>query len=143
MPAPPAAVASSSIAATMRGAGSRGDARHHAERFGQERIADQDRRALPVHLVARRPPAAEVVVVHRRQVVVDQRIGVDELERARERQGAGRRHARDLAGREREDRADPLAAGEQAVAERLAELRARGRQQATERPLASRRRSSR
>jgi hypothetical protein len=30
--------------------------------------------------VRRRPAAAQVVVVHRRQVVVDQRVGVDELE---------------------------------------------------------------
>src|ERR1700730_2454625 len=36
--------------------------------------------------VARGLPAAQIVVVHRRQVIVDQRVGVDQLDRARQRQ---------------------------------------------------------
>ena len=72
------------------------------------------------------PPAAQLVVVHRRQVVVDQRVGVDQLDRGRggqHRLGLGAGRAR---GGQREHRADPLAPGEQRVAHRLVEPGGRG-----------------
>ena len=67
-------------------------------------------------------PAAQIVVVHRRQVVVDQRIGVDHLHRA------GRRHRRlggaptGLGRHQHQHRPQPLARGQQAVANRLPKL---------------------
>ena len=54
-----------------------------AERVGQERVPGEDRHRLAEDLVAREPPAAVVVVVHGGQVVVDQRVGVDQLEGSR------------------------------------------------------------
>ena len=56
-------------------------------------VAGQDGHGLAEHLVAGGAAAAVVVVVHRGQVVVDQRVGVDQLERA----GGG--HARRPSGR--------------------------------------------
>ena len=44
--------------------------------------------------VAGRLPAAQLVVVHRRQVVVDQRVGVDQLDRPRQRQHLAAARAR-------------------------------------------------
>ena len=56
------------------------------ERLGVERVAGEDRDVLAERLVAGRAAATQVVVVHRRQVVVDQRVGVDQLDRRGERQ---------------------------------------------------------
>ena len=47
----------------------------------QQRVAGEDRRRLVEGLVDRRPAAAEVVVVHRRQVVMDEAVGMDAFER--------------------------------------------------------------
>ena len=54
-----------------------------ADRLGEQAVAGEDRDVLAVDDVRGRPAAAQLVVVHRRQVVVDQRIGVDELDRRR------------------------------------------------------------
>ena len=67
-----------------------GDARHRLVREQVEgehlqRVAGEDRRRLVERPVRRRPAATQVVVVHRGQVVVDERIGVDQLD------GGGRR----------------------------------------------------
>ena len=64
------------------------------ERQRQQRVAGQDRGRLAEHLVVARPPAPEVVVVHRRQIVVDQRVAVDQLDRR-----AGEQHVVVDAGR--------------------------------------------
>ena len=64
------------------------------ERLGVEPVAGQDRDVLAVDLVVRRAAAAQVVVVHRREVVVDERVGVDELDRGGEREDARRRPGR-------------------------------------------------
>ncbi len=61
-------------------------ARHHLERQRQEPVARQDRRGLVKRPVTGRPAAPQVVVVHRRQVVVNQRISVNHLERTGRRQ---------------------------------------------------------
>ena len=47
----------------------------------QEAVARQNRGRLVKGLVAGRPAAPQIVVVHRRQIVVDERIGVDHLDR--------------------------------------------------------------
>ena len=110
-------------------------ARQQAERLGLQAVAGENRHALAVHDVRRRPPAPQIVVVHRRQIVVNQRIGVDHLDRARRRhrrvarRGFGRadrlRHA--FGAREHQQRAQPLAAAEQAVAHRVGDDRRRRR----------------
>ena len=51
------------------------------EGLGEEAVAGEDRDVLAEGHVARRLAAAQRVVVDRRQVVMDQRVGVDELER--------------------------------------------------------------
>src|SRR3954452_7515218 len=68
-----------------------------------------------------RRAAAQVVVVHRGQVVVDERVGVDELDRRREREHRFGIHADCAGGGKREHRPDPLAAREQRIAHRLLE----------------------
>ncbi len=47
---------------------------------GLQGVTDQDGRGLVIGLVAGGATAAQFVVVHRRQVVVHQRIGVDQLD---------------------------------------------------------------
>ena len=64
----------------------------HLERQRVQAIAGQDRGRLVERLVHGRLAAAQVVVVHRRQIVVDQRIDVDRLDR-------GARRARRSRGR--------------------------------------------
>ena len=94
-----------------------------AERLREEAVAGQDGHVFSEGDVAGGPAAAQRVVVDRRQVVVDERVGVDELERGGGRQHGGRIGAAASRGRERQDRPDPLAAGEQRVAHRLGEPR--------------------
>ena len=59
-----------------------GCARQQLERQRLQRVAGEDRGRLVEGLVAGRAAAAQVVVVHRRQVVVDQAIAVDQLDGA-------------------------------------------------------------
>ena len=55
-------------------------AQREPKRLGQERVAGQDGDALPEANVGARLPAAQIVVVERRQVVVHEAERVDELE---------------------------------------------------------------
>ena len=63
--------------------------------------------------------AAEIVVVHRRQIVVNERVGVDALDSAGEGHGVGFLSAAGRCRREQNGGAHPLAAGEERVAHRL------------------------
>ena len=65
--------------------------------------------------------AAQIVVVHRRQVVVDQRHGVHHLEGHRRWHGQGAVAACQLTGRQAEDRPQPLATSQQRITHRLAQ----------------------
>ena len=82
-------------------------------------VAHQNRRGLIVGLVTRRPAAAQIVVIHCRQIIVHERIDVHELD------GAGRGlyllfgQSHGVRGGEQQGRAHPLAAAEHAVAHRL------------------------
>ena len=58
------------------------------DRLGEEAVAGEDRDVLAELDVRGRLAAAQLVVVHRRQVVVDQRVGVDQLDRRGGRQEA-------------------------------------------------------
>ncbi len=95
MPAVPLASASVAIRLHARGGVGRraGVAREDAERQHLQRVAGQDGGGLVERAMTGRPAAAQVVVVHRRQVVVHQRVGVDQLD------GAGRAHRRARAAR--------------------------------------------
>src|SRR5215218_2656542 len=71
--------------------------------------------------MCRRAATPLVVVVERREVVVDEREGVDELERRRGRQGALHVASGRLGGGEAEHRPNPLAAALERIAHGLAE----------------------
>jgi hypothetical protein len=98
-----------------------------AEGLGEQAVAGENRHALAELHVRRRSPAPHRVVVHRRQIVVDERVGVDQLDgtRGRERQpvrfGVAGRHR--FCRRQSEQRPQPLPAGLQAVAQRDVEHR--------------------
>jgi hypothetical protein len=86
-PTVPAAVESSAIMrvfARIR----RVELRKHLECEGEQRIARENRHGVAEDLVVGELAAAVVVVIERRQIVVNQRVGVDELERAGRRDGA-------------------------------------------------------
>ncbi len=89
----------------------------------QQGIARQNRRRLVELLVTRGPAAAQVVVIHRRQIVVDQRIGMDHFDRTRGGHGRFDVASAGLRRQQHEHRTQPLAWGQKAVAHRLAEPR--------------------
>ena len=61
----------------------------HLERTALQRVAGQDRGRLVKRLMCAGFAAPQVVVVHRRQIVMHQRIGVHHLHRGRNPGGAG------------------------------------------------------
>ncbi len=118
-----------------RGVVRRGRPGHHAERLGEQTVAREDGQTVAEDDVGRRPAAAQRVVVHRRQVVVHEGVGMDQLDGAGERQdevpgraGVGRRvrcvsRVHGVSGGQRQDRAEPLAARGHAVSHRLGDQR--------------------
>ena len=85
------------------------------ERHRQQRVAGQDRHRFAIDLVIRRLPAPEVVVVHRRQVVVNERVGMDQFQRAGDRHQSRRGLTHRFCRGNRQDRADPLSARHETV----------------------------
>ncbi len=86
---------------------------------GQKGIAGEDRRGLVKGLVRRRPPPAQVVIVHGREIVMDERIAVDAFQRRARPQ---RLLSRDIeqAGRlDQQERPQPLARAQGRVAHGL------------------------
>jgi hypothetical protein len=57
-------------------------ARHQRERLRQQTVSRQNRQRFTGDDMQRRLPPTQRVVVHRRQIVVDQRIRMNELDRA-------------------------------------------------------------
>ena len=97
---------------------------------GEHRLGDAE---ADVH---GRLAAAQDVVVHARQVVVDERIGVDQLDRAGRAQRRRALAVHGVGGGQHEQRPQPLAAVEDGVAHRLAEAGRRvGRNAGVERRL--------
>ena len=90
-------------------------AQYGSEGLRLQRIPRQHGRALAKHLVVGGLAAAQVVVVHARQVVVYQRIGVQHLHRAGHGQGLFRLQAVQAREFQHQHRAYALAAGRQAV----------------------------
>ena len=89
------------------------------KRLRQQRVARQHGDAFAENFVVGGLAAAEIVVVHRRQIVVDERVGVDALDGAGERHGVGFAAAAGGGGREAKRRAHPFAAGKERVAHGL------------------------
>ena len=85
------------------------------ERVGQQGVAGQDGQGLAVNLVAGRAAPAQRVVVHGRQVVVNERVGMQHLYGAGRRQDVRGSAAEDLVGSAHQQRAQALAAGRQRV----------------------------
>ncbi len=84
MPHVPLASASSSISCKRiaGAAGSAGSSRQHLERQRLQCVAHEERGRLVIGLVAGRSTAAQVIIVHRRQIVVHQRVRMYELDGA-------------------------------------------------------------
>ena len=98
-----------------RGIGMHVSARHGVEGEREQRVAGQDRGRLVEGLVHRRPPAPQIVVVHGRQVVVHQRITMDEFERAAGVQRAGAADAEQRRALHHQKRPQAFAAAERAM----------------------------
>ena len=60
----------------------------NGEGLGQQGITGEDCYPLPEHFVRSGFAATEVVVVHARKVIMDERIGMDHFHRARRRKGS-------------------------------------------------------
>ena len=81
----------------------------------QERVAGKNGSRFAELHMASGDSAAQVVVIHCGQIVVDERIGVDHLDRTRRGHRRLDRSAGRLARQQRQQGAQPLAAGQQAI----------------------------
>ena len=99
--------------------------RQHLECVRQQRVARERRDRFAINLVISRPSATHIVVVHARQVVVNQRVCVNHLDCARESHRGFDLTAYRLARRQREHRPQALAAREERIAHRLMQARSR------------------
>ena len=95
--------------------------REHFECERLQRVADQHGHAFAVDFVASRTAAAQVVVVHGRQVVVHETVGMDDLDGRRRGIERLERRAERSARRIDEHRTQSFAAAEHAVAHRFAQ----------------------
>src|ERR1700733_12837956 len=89
------------------------------KRQRQQRITRQNRHRFAEHFVVRWLPAAQIVVIQRRQVIMDQRIGVNKFQRAADLHRAAlvsRKHPRRFHA---QNRPDPFPARKHTVAHRL------------------------
>ena len=95
----------------------------HLEGSGQQAVAGEHRGRLVEFLVAGRAAAAQIAVVHRRQIVMDERIGVDHLDRRRHLQRATPRNTEQPRARQHEKRPQPFARRQRRVAHRFVDPR--------------------
>src|SRR5947209_2380113 len=93
------------------------------ECIGEQSVAGEDRRRLVEGTVRRRTAAAEIVVIHGGEIVVDERIAVDHLERRAGTQRALVLRAEESRRLDHQERPQPFAAAERRVAHRLEEAR--------------------
>ena len=87
----------------------------HLERHRQQPVAGKDCGGFVELFVAGRPAAPQVAVVHRRQVIVDQRIGMNHLDRRRDLQGAAPDHPEQPRSGEHQQRPQPLAGSQRRI----------------------------
>ena len=90
------------------------------------RVAGEDRRRLVEGAMDARLAAAQVVVVHRRQVVVNERVAMQELDRGAGLHDSGVVAAEEAGGLDDEERPQALAAGERRVPHRRHQPRRAG-----------------
>ncbi len=93
--------------------------REHIEGLGLQGIAGENGGGLVEGAVAGGAAAAQVVIVHGRQIVMHQRVGVDEFHRAGRDIETPRRRADGRAGGVYQERAHTLAATEHRIAHGL------------------------
>ena len=91
-----------------------------------ERVAGEDRRRLVEGAMDARLAAAQVVVVHRRQIVVDERVAMQELDRGAGLHNSGVVALEEAGGLDDEERPQALAAGERRVPHRRHQPRRAG-----------------
>ena len=77
--------------------------RHHLKGTGQQCVTGKDRNSFAVDLVVCGASTPQVVVIHGRKVVMDQRHGVNHLQRHCRWHGLGSIPTRQLAGGQAED----------------------------------------
>ena len=94
----------------------------HLKGGRHQRVRSQQRHRLPKLLMAAGAAAAEIVIVHAGQVVMDQGIAMQHLQRTGIVQRRILRAAPECAGGQRQNGADPLAAPQKAVPCRCADL---------------------
>ena len=85
----------------------------------QQRVAGEDRGGIVESLVQGRPAAAQIAVVHRRQVVMNQRIAVDAFERGAGQQRGFARNAEHGRALDHQERPQPFSAAEARIAHRV------------------------
>ena len=78
----------------------------------QQRVAGEDRGGVVIGFVQGRAAAAQVGIVHRRQIVMDQRVAVDAFQRGADQQRGFARDAEHRGALDRQERPQPLAAAE-------------------------------
>ncbi len=96
--------------------------RQKGEGLGQERIPDQDGDGLAEDLMTRGATASEIIVVHGREVVVNQRVRMDVLEGAGDGQDIFRTPSHRLGGGDGQDRPQSLPACEEAIVHGLVQF---------------------
>jgi len=95
------------------------DSGHGGKSLRQQAVARQHRHGLPIDLVVGRAAAAEIVIVHTREVIVDQRVGVDTFDGAGPGQSVRLPTACGPCRGEAKDRSEAFSAGQEAVAHGL------------------------
>ena len=100
--------------------------RDHGECLGQQRVAGQHGDAFAKDFMVRGFAATQIVVVHAGQVVVDERVGMDALDRAGQGHGGRGLAADGFARGEAEDGPNAFPARKNRVAHRLVDRGRRG-----------------
>ena len=100
--------------------------REHRKGERLQRIAGQDRGGLIKGAMAGRAAAAQVIVIHRRQIIVNQAVGMDQFDCGGRCVESLERRPEGLAGDIDKQRAQAFAAAQDAVAHRLAQALSSG-----------------
>jgi hypothetical protein len=89
------------------------------EGLGEKGIASQQRNSLAKDLMVSQLPPSEIIVVQGREIVVDDRIGMDELEGAGKGEEQFMLSSEELSSSQGQDGTKPLSSGENAITHRL------------------------
>src|SRR6516225_1625184 len=89
------------------------------ESKSQKGVSRQNRNRLPENLMRSRHTATKIVIVHTRQIIVDERVGMDTFHRTSQRNGSFRPSSATFVCCQTQDRAQPFSAREDAVPHRF------------------------